>query len=140
MFAYAIALCTQMFPATTTLRVRTLDSLSSVETSVGRTVRAVVMRPLVIDGRTVADAGSVITGVTSAAGTLREKGRQYFVTVTFSSLIRRDGTRLSFPARVVDVMNAREAVDTAGRVIGPPLQSMSKSASTWAFAGRGPNR
>lgn len=136
-FACVIAVCTQLVPATTTLRVRMLDSLTSVESSVGHTLRAVVMRPLVLDGRTVVDAGSTITGVTTAAGTLREKGRQYFVTVTFSTLTTRDGTTIPFPARIVDVINAREYVDTAGRVIGPPLQSMSKSASTWALAALG---
>jgi hypothetical protein len=65
-----------VIPAGTSLKVRAADGISSGQSRVGDTFRLTLDQPLVINGRTVAPAGSRVVGrVTEAKGAGRVSGR-----------------------------------------------------------------
>lgn len=107
-------------PAGTTLRL-TLDTSHDSETSREEDlVQARLASPIVVDGRTVVPAASLVTGhVTEARPSARVKGRAYLA-VRFSELRpARDNERYRIATRPW----AREAIGTKGKdaaTIGVP--------------------
>jgi len=127
----------QTLLAGTALDVRLLDSVSSSPHSTGRTVRALVIGTGF--GRTLApiDPGSWLEGTIAEAGKLKAGGSRHMVLIRFSALVRPDGSRIPCPALVSAVDNAREIVDSAGRILGLPSPKWIGSKSDWALLALG---
>jgi hypothetical protein len=121
----------QQLPAGTTLSVRLLDSLESHDAFRGRTIRALVLTPVLANGRVAIAPRAQVTGVVDDVGTERLAGARRTVRVHFTSLTA-DGATMPIDAIVNTVDNARETVDGDGRILGPPLASLVRSRAAWS--------
>jgi hypothetical protein len=118
-------------PAGTRVSVRLLDPVTGARATRGDRVRALVIAsaPGLLPGDTV-------TGVVRDAGVEHDRGRRHFVALAFDRLALRGAASPALPlaARVIDVPNARESVDTAGRVVGPERPGVLRAGANWAAA------
>lgn len=127
-------------PAGTLMSVRVLDTLSSQHSAPGARVRAMVLVAVVENtdsGRVLIAPRTMLEGVVEDVGTEHARSARHFVQLHFTALVLDDGTRVPLSARVTDVDNAREIVDSAGRILGPPHRSLLRARSDWAFAALG---
>jgi hypothetical protein len=79
-------------------------------------------------------AGDTVSGVVLDAGVEHERGRRHFVALGFDRLALRGVAASTLPlsARVADVPDARESVDTTGRIVGPKRPGIWRSPLEWA--------
>ena len=121
-----------ILPAGTRIDVRLLDSVVGNRAASGTRVRALVIAPVSVDGRLALEAGDTIAGTVADAGTEHGRGQRHYVALSFDQLIPANGAAMPLEARVADVPNARETVDTAGRIVGPERPGLLRSRSAWA--------
>jgi hypothetical protein len=113
--------------------VRLLDPVVESPGALGAPVRALVIAPATDGGRAGLVPGDTLTGVVRDAGVARETGRRHFLTLAFERATTAGAAApLRLAARVVDVPNARESVDTAGRIVGPVRRGVGRSRADWA--------
>ena len=127
----------QTLSTATRFRVRLLDAVSSEPKGIGQRVNAVVMRSVEEAGVVALPAGTRIAGIVRDGGVLRAHAQQRYVDLAFTDVIVANGTSTPFRGRVVAIENARETVDSLGRLLGPPMHGFAKSASTWAMMALG---
>ena len=121
-----------ILPVGTRIDVRLLDSVVGNRAAIGARVRALVIAPVSVDGRLALEAGDSVAGTVADAGTEHGRGQRYYVALSFDQLIPANGVAMPLEARVADVPNARETVDTAGRIVGPELPGLLRSRNAWA--------
>ncbi|MBL0937907.1 MAG: LssY C-terminal domain-containing protein [Gemmatimonadaceae bacterium] len=121
----------QQVPAGATVNVRLLDSLGSHDSFRGRTIRATVLAPVMVNGRVAIAPRAQMVGVVDDVGIERLSGARHTVHVRFTSLIP-DSSSVPIDAIVSSVDNARETVDDDGRILGPPLASLIRSRAAWS--------
>jgi hypothetical protein len=122
-------------PAGQLLEARLVSPVSSNRSKAGQCVEAVLINPLLFDGRIVVPAGSIVYGSVTkaaAAGLGFRRGRAAlalrFDTISFGS------TRIAIDSRVVQVDGARERVDELGQVEGvSPAVSVSTALGSYAW-------
>ncbi|MEO8736268.1 MAG: LssY C-terminal domain-containing protein, partial [Edaphobacter sp.] len=126
-------------PAGTRFSVRLLQPLSSRKTKEGMTVKAVSIEPLVVDGSILIPQGSAIEGtVTKAHGVgWGFKHETAALTIDWTRATMPDGHSLAMDARVFQVENSQEKVDSAGtikgiRSTGTPGHSAENGVLTFA--------
>ena len=125
----------QTIPASTTLSVRTLDEVSADPTSLGRSVRAMVLVPVTVASRLLVAPRTLLEGTIEDSGKETSDGTRHFVRVHFASMVLvvlGDTLRIPISAQVIDVDNSRETVDAAGRILGPALPSLVRAKADWA--------
>lgn len=102
------------------LDIRVLQSISSVTSKCGDEVEALLAAPLRHAGKTLLPIGARVTGVIGdvhqvGLGLVRETAT---VEVNFNEIILPDGNKIALHSRVIEVDNARETVDSKGRIRG----------------------
>jgi len=107
-------------PAGTVLEIRLEHPVSTYASRVGSEVKAVLIAPVVHGDRTLAPAGSAVTGSLAEVrraglGLVRERARLRF---TFDSIAYPGGAPVPIRTRVIAVDNAREQLDKDGRITG----------------------
>lgn len=112
--------------------VRTIDAVRGDAKSIGKVVRAVVITSPDAGGRAAFSAGDTVSAIVTAAGVESTRGRRHFLELQFQSIRTFDGTVQLLDARVSDVPNARETVDSTGRILGPVQAPVLRSRSDWA--------
>jgi len=132
------ALAAQEIAPGDTLHLRLLDRLASRRHGAAR-VRLLVIAPVVRDGgRVVVAPGSIVTGRISAWGKERFEGKRHWLALALDSVAipvdvaTGDTMRASVSMRIVSVDDSRESVDSAGRIVGPPIPSIVRSKRNWA--------
>lgn len=131
LLAPGVPLLAQTIPVTARIPVRTLDSIGAHESFRGRPIRAMVMAPVIQEGRVVVAPRTILEGIIDETGTEHLAGARHFVHVRFTSL-RSTNAQVAIDGIVTDVDNARESVDDGGRMLGPPLRSLARSRADWA--------
>ena len=126
-FAACLAICAQavnaalyQLPAATVLQIRLTHSLASFSARKGDPVEGVIVAPVFDRGRIVIPMGARVTGTVVSAtrvglGLIHESAR---LTIRFEKLILPDGAVVSLATQMTEVDNARESVDSHGRVVG----------------------
>lgn len=102
----------------------------------GDSVQAVVIAPVVLNGRLVVPQGAIISGVVADVERLGwgMKHLTAGISYRFNTLQLPDGTSLSFDARVADVETAKERVNTQGMVGGIyPTANLSSSVALYTL-------
>jgi hypothetical protein len=103
-----------------TFQVRLDASLTSYGSPAGTVFTATVISPLEIDGQSVIPQGSVVRGAVrraSAVG-LGLRHERAMLELAFDEYELADGTRYPLGARLEFIENAREQVDSRGRIKG----------------------
>lgn len=121
-----------------TVHIRLLDRLASGRHA-PRNIRALVIAPVTSAGaRVVAPPGSVLTGHVTGTGKENFGGKRHWLALQLDSMAipigdsTSDTARAGVALRVALVDDAREIVDSAGRIVGPPIPSVVRSKREWA--------
>ena len=132
-------------PAGIELDIRLATSLSSDESSVGETVRGEVAENVIVDGRVVVPAGSIVVGQVTEARALRKVGGRSELAFRFDSLTLPDGqeepVQLMF-GRTGRSETAKDAATIAGSaiigaIIGHQIDEDGDGRAAGAVAGAG---
>ena len=137
MIAPAVLPAQQLAPGDT-LHIRLLGRVRSHH-SARPAVHALVIAPLATaDGQTIVPPGSVLSGHVTGGGMEKFGGKRHWLALRFDSVAvpiddaTGDSIRAPVSMRIVGVDNAREIVDSAGRIVGPPIPSVVRSKRDWA--------
>jgi hypothetical protein len=123
----------QTLDAGSQLQIRLLDPVSSRHGMRGHRVRALVIAPAPSDTAPVVAPATLLWGTITEAGEEHHPKRRRFVTLEFTSLETPHGQRAPIATRVSAVDNARETVDTSGRILGLPDPGLVHSKADWAL-------
>jgi len=106
-------------PAQTRIEVRLDHSVSNAASSPGTRVDTTLVAPVLAGGRVAIPAGRTLSGAVKETGSLLDKERRPRLLLAFGDLADGRGGSLAIQARVLDI-DARQALDADGRLIGPP--------------------
>ena len=115
---FLAASCTLTIPAGADLSIRLTSKLGSKISKAGDAVEAVVIAPVVANGRIVLPAGAKVRGQVKQAKPCSQEAPRATVEVEFNEL-EAAGHKAKIAARLTDVDNARESVDPeSGKITG----------------------
>jgi hypothetical protein len=115
-------------PAGAELQIRLASKVGSQISRGGDPVEAVVIAPVMVDGRVVVAPGTKVQGTVILALKAYNDYRRAQLVLDLPFLVHPGGARTRLATRVVDVDNAKETVE-GGRIIGLPHPNSSKM--TW---------
>lgn len=143
MAAAPVALGAQSLAAGDTLQLRLLVPVRSERTP-DSAVRALVIAPVMRDGRVLVPPGAVVTGRVAGAGVEKSGSKHHWLSLDFDQAAiplggpaPADTSRVQIATRVVAVDNAREEVDSTGRILGPPIPALVRSKRNWTVVALG---
>ena len=114
------SLTNRVAPPGAQLHIRLTSTLGSYASRAGSPLSAVLIAPLIMDGETGLQAGSILSGsvktVTRVGFGIRHETAG--LDLEFNQLISPDGEKIPISARVADVDNGRESVSRNGRIHG----------------------
>ena len=105
-------------PAGTELQIRLKSKADTASSKVKDSVDAVVISPVVLNGRVVIPAGTAVKGQISELTRAENVEQRAGLKLTFTELVSPRGKSAKIKSRLIDVDNAREEVDENGRVVG----------------------
>jgi len=104
-------------PSGTEIQIRLTSALNTASGKAGQQFDAVVIAPVVVDGRIAMAAGAKLSGHIVNVTAADQKDQQASVSLAFDQIA--DGARKStLAAKVTGVDNARESVDSNGLITG----------------------
>jgi LssY C-terminus len=114
------ALTIRPVPEATLLHVRLTTAVGSYASNAGSPVSAVLIAPVTVDGETVLQAGSTLSGRVRAVTRvgLGVRHETAGLDLEFDQITPPDGDPISVSAQVADVDNGRERVTRDGRIQG----------------------
>jgi len=132
------ALPAQQLAAGDSLHIRLLCRVHSHH-RVHPRVQALVIAPMTSsDGRTVISPGSILSGRITGSGMEKYDGKRHWLAIRFDSVAvpiddaAGDTIHAALSTRIAGIDNAREIVDSVGRIVGPPIPSVIRSKRDWA--------
>jgi hypothetical protein len=105
-------------PTGTALSVRLTSRVGSHTSHVDDPVTAVLIAPVLVDDQPVVPSGWALRGRVTAVSRATEEDARPMLHLGFSEVSDSEGRGTPIAARVVQVDNARETVDSAGRIVG----------------------
>ncbi len=121
-------------PAGTPISFRIGESVTSDTSTVGRAFHAVVIAPVSVGDHLTIEPGAKAFGHVLRAG--RDSARRYMLELAFDSIATAGGT-VPVSVRVTSVDNAREHVDSTGRIVGGADVRHVRSKRTWSMMALG---
>ena len=107
----------QEVPAGTEIAIRLTSSISTRNSHAADPVDAVVIAPVVLNGRTAIAAGAIVHGKVEKIAQPQPPDRRATLLLIFHR-IETSGTKHSMSAQLFEVDNAREKVDSQGQIVG----------------------
>jgi LssY C-terminus len=105
-------------PAGTTFSVRLTSRVGSHTSRVDEPVTAILIAPVQVDDQPVVPSGWTLRGRVAAVGKAAQDDARPMLHLGFFEFSDHEGRGTPIAARVVQVDNARETVDGAGRIVG----------------------
>ncbi|HUA20566.1 MAG TPA: LssY C-terminal domain-containing protein [Bryobacteraceae bacterium] len=105
-------------PAGTQIQIRLTTAVKSTSAKVGDPVEAVVVAPVVAKGRIVMAAGATLKGHVAEAVSAVKPDDQAVLDLDFDHVSDSTGAKAMLAAKVASIDNARESVDSHGRILG----------------------
>lgn len=137
------ALSAQQLDAGDTVHIRLLDRVRTHHHA-HPLVRALVIAPVAgADGRILIPPGSILSGHVTGGGMERFEGKRHWLGLQLDSLAipvddaTSDTIHAAVSLRIASVDDARETVDSGGRIVGPPKPSVIHSKGDWAVVALG---
>lgn len=134
----ARALAAQELAPGDTVHLRVMDRVAGRRHR-SRQVRMLVIAPVVRGSRAVVSPGSIVTGRVTGWGKERFEGKRHWLALSLDSIAipvdvaTGDTIRSPLSLRLVSVDDSRESIDSAGRIVGPPIPSIVRSKRDWAI-------
>lgn len=117
-------------PIGTAVPLRITTSLSTNTSRAGDVIEAVVTAPVLVEHRLVMAAGTRMRGTVMLSLKATNDYERAQLILCFAEIVHQDGSRTQVATELVDVDNAREAVQS-GRVVGVPHPNTSRVS--WAL-------
>ena len=105
-------------PAGTQIQIRLTTIIDGSTGKPNDPFEAVVLAPVLVDGRSVVAPGARVRGLVKEAKPSAQANEQSIVTLQFLDLNDSHGAKANLAAKVVEVDNARETVDSQGQIVG----------------------
>ena len=105
-------------PAGTAIQIRLVTEINTANAKAGDQFRALVIAPVVVDGRVAMSAGVTVTGHVQASTAAVNPDDQAVLGLSFDAIHDSGGKRAAIAAKVTAVDDARESVDSDGRIKG----------------------
>lgn len=105
-------------PAGTQIQIRLTTAIDSGTAKTKTPVEAIVILPVLVDGRFAIGQGTKITGHIKEIKTAEKGSEQTVLTLQFDELKDSQGKKADLSAHLIEVDNARETVDEQGRILG----------------------
>lgn len=123
-----VSLAAAELPTGTQLHIRLSRGVNSADVKPRQPVEAVLISPILVDGGVVLAAGSKVLGQVKEVKQAGTSHEQALLDLQFQSIQDQSGkSKAKIDARLVEVENARETIDTEGRIVGIDA---SKTASS----------
>jgi hypothetical protein len=100
------------------IQIRLTTEINTSTAKVGDAFQALVIAPVVVEGRVAMAAGATLTGHVKQATAAVNPDDQAVLALAFDEIRDTGGTKASIAAKVSAVDNARESVDADGRIQG----------------------
>jgi hypothetical protein len=105
-------------PAGTEIQIRLSQEVNTSTAKVGDKFEALVIAPVVADGQIVMAAGMTLTGHVKEVTSAVKPDDQAMLALAFDELHDASGKKASVAAKLTGVDNARESLDSDGRIQG----------------------
>lgn len=105
-------------PAGAAVEIRLTTEINSANAKAGDAFHALVIAPVVVDHRVAMSAGVTIAGHVQSATAAANPDDQAVLVLAFDEVRDSAGKRAAIAAKVTAVDNARESVDSDGRIQG----------------------
>jgi hypothetical protein len=105
-------------PAGTDIHIRLNNKVGTAASHEKDTVDAVVITPVVVNGKVAIPAGSRLKGEVQSVKAPEKANDRGLLKLAFTQLVGKSGKSANLKSKLIDVDNARESVDEAGQVIG----------------------
>lgn len=114
----AVTLQAGELPKGTDFTVRLKTKVSSTESRAKDPVEGVITSPVVGVNQVLLSPGTLIRGVVTDVKNATQPNDRSEMKIAFDKLVMSTGKTVPIKARVLDVDNAREAVDGTGKIVG----------------------
>lgn len=104
-------------PAGTEIHVRLKNKVATISSKPNEAVEAIVIEPVLIGGKIVVPAGSIVRGIVKEAMPVSPAHQRAILDLAFTEL-SAGGWKTKLASRIVNVDNARETVDEKGDIVG----------------------
>ena len=115
--AMAVSALAARIPAGTQIQIRLTTEVNSSTAKAGQTFEALVIAPVVANNRIVMAAGVTLAGHVTAA-TAVQPDDQAILALAFDRIRDAGGIKSAVAAKLVSIDNARESLDSQGRIQG----------------------
>jgi hypothetical protein len=105
-------------PAGTDIYIRLNNKVSTAASQQKDSIDAVVITPVVVNGKVAIPAGSRVKGEVLSIKAPEKASERGLLKLGFTQLVGKSGKTANLKSKLIDVDNARESVDEAGQVIG----------------------
>lgn len=118
LFAVTGFVSAAILPAGTSVQIRLATEINTTNAQAGDKFHALVIAPVVVDGGVAMSAGVTVTGHVQSATAAVNPDDQAVLALSFDEIRDSAGKRAPIDAKVTAVDNARESVDSEGRIQG----------------------
>jgi hypothetical protein len=105
-------------PSGTQIQIRLTTEVNTSSAKVGDAFEALVIAPVVVDGKVAMDAGVTLTGHLKEVTAAVNPDDQAVLALAFDEIRDASGKKTSVAAKLAGVDNARESLDADGRIQG----------------------
>lgn len=105
-------------PSGAQIQIRLTSELNSRTAKVGDSFQALVIAPVVVEGRIAMAAGATVTGHIKQATAAVNPDDQAILALSFDQIRDASGKKAAIAAQVSSLDNSRESVDANGRIQG----------------------
>jgi hypothetical protein len=105
-------------PTGTQIQIRLTTTIDSNSSSPKQPFEAVVIAPVLVDGRFVIPQGAKVSGLVKDVKPSAKADEQTIVTLQFQQLKDSHGAKANLAAKLVDIDNARESVNEQSQIVG----------------------
>jgi LssY C-terminus len=105
-------------PSNTEIQIRLTKEVNTSTAKIGDAVSALVIAPVVVDGQIAMAAGATVTGHVKEVTAAVNPDDQAVLALVFDEISDGSGKKVNIAAKLTAVDDARESVDTDGRIQG----------------------
>ena len=105
-------------PTGTQIPIRLTTEINTATAKIGDAFQALVIAPVVVDGRVAMSAGATLSGHVKEVTAAVNPDDQAVLTLSFDEIRDAGGRKASIAAKLFSIDDARESVDSTGRIQG----------------------
>lgn len=105
-------------PSGSQIQIRLTTEINTSRAKVGDAFQALVIAPVVVEGRVAMSAAETVTGHVKESTAAANPDDQALLALAFDEIRDASGKKASIAAKLAAIDNARESLDSDGRILG----------------------